>query len=200
MTDDLPFSEDVLFERGTHVMDNHEFSAWATAIRDETDMIEATIENPVDDVTRAPVFIDGQISFLGLKENRHIFDSPMVNIRIEFALRIKAQVSSLVFNDELLEVEAYAPIGADNDIGADPLSAGNVTTRILQSRVGRIVCRAPSQLITCRCDEALRNRGLEQEQGRDHLLDINIKAQGLVRSIPEIRQSMEGKGNIQPRP
>lgn len=200
MTDDLPFSEDVLFERGTHVMDNHEFSAWATAISDETDMIEATIENPVDDVTRTPVFIDGQISFLGLKENRHIFDSPMVNIRIEFALRIKAQVGSLVFNDELLKVETDAPIRADNDIGADPLSAGNVTTRILQSRVGRIIRRAPRQLITRGCDEALRNRGLEQEQGRDHLLDINIKAQGLVRSFPEIRQSMEDKGNIQPRP
>lgn len=146
VADDLPFSEDVLFERGTHVMDNHEFSAWTATIGDEADMIEATIENPVDDVTRAPVFIDGQISFLGPKENRHIFDSPMVNIRIEFALRIKAQVSSLVFNDELLKVEADDPIGADNDIGADPLSAGNVTTRIFQSRVGRIVGPCPKSI------------------------------------------------------
>ncbi len=131
VTDHFPFAEDVFFKRGTHVMNDHELATWAPVVGDESNMVEATVKDPVDDVAWSPILIDVKVCILGFEEHGHIFNASMVDVRVEFALRVKAHVRSLMFDNEFLEVEADAAIRADNHVRTDPFVPSDVATGIL---------------------------------------------------------------------
>lgn len=168
MADDLPFAENVFFLRRADVMDDHVFSARSLPVGKQTDMIAAIVEEPVDDIARLPIFILRQARFSCHEEDCHILHAPVVDVRIEFALGIKAHVPALVLDNELLQVEVDGAVRPDDDVRAHTYFSVDVAARIFDRSVGGVVCRTPGKLVAGGSDEPIGNRGLEEKGNRQH--------------------------------
>lgn len=94
------------------------------------------------------VLCDGEGLAVAGEEGLEVRDAAVVDVRIrpfqapEFG--VEAEMGLHVLVDLLLQVDAEGSVGADDDIGADAQFNGNVSTRIADLHIGRVIAdRAP---------------------------------------------------------
>ena len=131
VANDLPASENIFFFGCVHIVNDLVFAASALRVGKEADVVEPAVEDPIHNIPRLPIGIDGKGSAPCPKKDRHILDSSMINVGVEFSLRIKAHVTALVLDDEPLKIQMDRTISANNDVRTDAHLSIDVPARIL---------------------------------------------------------------------
>lgn len=132
---------------GTDVVEyQRAIASWRMAIGDDADMGQPTCQPPRHQIAGAVVhgtMTDRQRCTLAGQERFDVGYPPVVDVLVgRFtppALRIRRKILLHVLMNQLLEIDAEMPVGSNDDISANATIIGNITARVGDGVVGRIV-------------------------------------------------------------
>ena len=166
MSDDFPGGENIVFRAAANVVNDKRPALRVGSVRDDSRVIQAVVELPIDDVAGLPLIsntrIDGvaQGSSVAPQKSRLVGDAPLVNVGVGAAAApfrgISARTAFFVLVNQLLQVISDGAQGANDHVGASAPATRDIAVRVIQRNIGCVIKIA--DLGSCRQNDLLRAR------------------------------------------